>query len=169
MFYFFARFRSGDELVFTKIYSKFKRPVFRYISMRVGDLAVAEEITQDVFLKVYRFREQYDPTRAFSSWLWTIARNTIADWGRGRELIQAEGCPDELPALEDCVETKLIRKSDRKNLMRLGRKLTHQQKRVLWLRFVHHFSYDEIATKLGLSLSAVKSLIYRAKTTLSEA
>ena len=62
----------------------------------------------------------------------------------------------------------MIRKDERRNMLKLMRSLTRMQKRVLWLRIIHQLSYEEISRNLGMSLSAVKNLAYRAKLSLTE-
>ena len=165
-----SRFRSGDEAAYSEIYQRFQKPILRHVRKRISDEAVAEEITQEIFLKVHRFREGYQPEFAFSTWLWTIARNTISDHLRARK--DARGDHDfmieEIPCTSLCAETLIMKKDQRRHLFRIARTLTRLQRRVLWLRMIHHLTFQEIAAKLNLSLTAVKNLAYRAKLNLGE-
>jgi RNA polymerase sigma-70 factor (ECF subfamily) len=153
---------------FTKIYSRFKKPIYRYVAARVSDPEIAEDITQEIFIKVFRFEESYQKKYAFSTWLWAIAKNTVAD--SLRELRKAEIASDpitsEMPCGRQCAETLAIHKDERKRLLRILRPMTRLQKRVLWMRAVHHLSYIEIAKKLGMSAAAVKNMACRAKQNL---
>ena len=168
-FYFSQRFKSGNERTFNRVYKRFEKPIYRFVSSRINDPAAAEEVTQEVFLKAYRFREGYDPKFAFSTWLWTIARNSVSDWLRkSRPYLEATADNEiDVACPEANAETMTARKSDRRYLLRLMGSLTRLQKRVLWMRIVHQLSYPEISAKLGLSLSSVKNLAYRAKITLT--
>src|SRR4051812_43628713 len=86
-----AQFRSGNEEAYAKLYHRFRRPILRYVKSRLSNQAIAEEVTQDIFMKVHRFRESYNEEYAFSTWLWTIARNTIADYLRGVQNTASDG------------------------------------------------------------------------------
>ncbi len=165
-------FKSGSEDAFKKVYSHFRRPILNFVSTRVRDDEAAEEITQEIFLKVYRSRDLYSEDYAFSTWLWTIARNTVFDSlreRRGEGVADGEIHPEELACKVPLIETVLGERQQRKRLFqKLASALTRPQRRVLWLRVARQLSYDEIARKLGLSLSAVKNLAYRANRILAE-
>lgn len=164
------------DSAFSSIYSRFKKPIFQYVANRITDIQVAEELTQEVFLKVYRFHESYDKQYAFSTWLWSIARNTVYDALRKTkireselgECVEAPERLDEIPCRRSNAEALLHKKDLRRNLVKLMKPLTQLQKRVLWMRVVHQYSYAEISKQLGLSLAAAKNLAYRAKLTLSQ-
>lgn len=163
------------ENTFSKLYLRFKRPIFNYVRTRTREDEVAEELTQEVFLKVYRFSDSYRDGFAFTTWLWTIARNTVSDYLRGTRHTptdseiqgsQYAGLPDEIPCLKTNAEAMLLKKDQRKSFFSRVRSLPRLQKRVLWLRSVHQLSYAEISKKLNISLSAVKNLAYRGKAAL---
>jgi RNA polymerase sigma-70 factor (ECF subfamily) len=136
---------------------------------------VAEEVTQEIFFKAYRFQDSYDDQFQLSTWLWTIARNTISDFFRKdrNSLPLLDGRDGERWDVEESASVELnpelsfIRSDDKKNLLKIMRKLTRLQKRVLFMKVIRHFSNEEIAKKLNLSLSAVKSVVYRAKGVLN--
>ena len=168
-------FQAGSSDAYSKIYERFRKPIMRYISSRLSDAQVAEEVVQDIFLKVYRFRANYSPEYAFSTWLWSISKNTVSDFLRVTRNFQAESRfalpenlhPEELACLRPNAESLVIRSTERKNrrrnlLVRM-KSLTRLQKRVLWMRSVHDLSDGEISDRLGLTLVAVKNLAYRAK------
>lgn len=153
---------------FAKVYNRFSKPLLHYVSSRISDPAIAEELTQEVFLKAYRFKDSYQERYAVSTWLWTIARNTISDHLRGSKSWDS-GVPAEETACEKpCAESLVIKKDERRNILKLMRSLTRMQKRVLWMRIIHQLSYEEISKKLGMSLSAVKNLAYRARIGLTD-
>ena len=168
-------FQAGNDDAFTKIYERFKRPILRYISARLSDAQVADEIVQDIFLKVYRFRANYSPEYAFSTWLWSISKNTVSDFLRVSRNSHAENRmalpevlhPEELACTllnaESLAIRKCEKKSKRRRLVETMRSLTRLQKRVLWMRNVHDLSDGEISVRLGLTLPSVKNLAYRAK------
>src|SRR5688572_12964935 len=74
-----TKLRDGDLQSFAPLYSQFRKPILKYVKKHVRQHAVAEELTHDVFVKIYQFRKSYNPEYDASSWIWTIARNTIYD------------------------------------------------------------------------------------------
>jgi len=167
-----AAFKKGGVEAFSKIDRRFRKPIFRYILGRVPDSETAEELTQDVFLKEYRARESYEERFELSTWLWTIARNTVFDWLRKtrEEVLDSpeEFSWEEIPCQLPCPETRMSRKLDGRALLKLMSSLTDLQKRALFMRVVRQLSYEEISKNLGLSLSAAKCLVYRARRSLQE-
>ena len=171
-----GRLTEFDSIEFSsKIYSKFYKPIFNYVKKHVASTPVAEELTQDIFLKIFQNRGSYDPTFALPSWIWTIAKNTIFDHLRKLRSNYPMGIQslDELsqkscfePTSEITAETLMIEKTERTQLNTLMNQLSHKQKEAIFLRLVRRFSYREISGAMNLSLSAVKSLINRGKTTL---
>lgn len=170
-------FRSGEEWAFSEIYQKYEKPILKYVTDKVRAPDIAQELVQEVFIKVHRFRDSYQPQYAFSTWLWTIARNVVSDWYRAARPEQhltslpedenfafEERIPDTRLGAHDLLELKHMRRV----LKTLFKKLTAPQRRVIWLRVIHQLSYDEISKQMGLSLSAVKCLAYRSKAALSE-
>jgi RNA polymerase sigma-70 factor (ECF subfamily) len=154
---------------FPKIYKKFRKPILRYVNSRVSDPELAEDITQEIFIKVFRFQDSYQSQFAFSTWLWTIAKNTVSDSLRElKESTLREPLSEEIPCKKHCAETLAIKKDERKRLLRILKPMTRLQKRVLWMRAVHHLSYSEISKILGLSVAAAKNMASRAKQNLIE-
>ncbi|MEW6055744.1 MAG: RNA polymerase sigma factor [Bdellovibrionota bacterium] len=171
-----AAFKKGDNDVFSSLYNRFKKPIFKYVSGRIFDAQVAEEVTQEIFIKAFRFRDRYDEKHAFSTWLWTIARNTVFDVlrkGRNEETRQ-EGVSEEPSLVEDLpcpvgnAELLLERRDLRRMLKSMLKPLTALQRRVLWMLVVQQRSYAEISKQLGISISGVKNLAYRARISILE-
>lgn len=159
--------RESSAETFGRIYQRFRHPILSYVRARVQDQEVAEEITQDIFMKVFRFRAGYQERFAFSTWLWTIAKNTVSDHLRGRrdrsDQFDTEIQAEEIPCTGSNAESRILEKDERRKIFKKLRSLTRLQKRVLWMRLIHQLSYEEISKRLGLSLAAVKNLIYRSR------
>jgi RNA polymerase sigma factor (sigma-70 family) len=163
-----TEFKAGNENAYAKLYSRFHTPILKYVKTRIRDEEVACELTQEVFIKMFRFREAYQEEYAFSTWLWTIARNTVSDHLRGAQsqrlqLAQEEISAEELPCTLKNAEALLLKKDQRRSFMIAIRSLTRPQKRVIWMRMIHQLSYSEISQKLGVSQTAVKNLAFRAR------
>lgn len=173
---------------FPRLYQELRAPLLRYVQHAVRDGEIAEELTQEVFLKAYRARASYRPESAPSTWIWAIARNTVLDWHRRRQLEpwpaqeSEAGSPDgrafgdgedaplceRLPSPEPDAETRSADHASRLALRRRLRELTRPQRRVLLARAIRGLGFQEIGARLGLSPSAVKCLYYRARLRLAE-
>ncbi len=160
---------------FPRIYYRYYKPIYKYAKKYISSAHIAEEITQDVFLKIYQYRDSFNSNYEVSSWIWTIARNTIFDHLRKiRSSCAAHSQSLEELAQEtsfepfsiETAESILIEKTEKKKLSEMMTGLSHKQKEAIFLRLVKKFSYLEISNSMNLSLSAVKSLINRGKTTL---
>ena len=163
-------FQAGDERIFQEIDESYRNAILRFVSQRIPDRDTALDVTQEIFIKAFRFRARYSSEYAFSTWLWTIARNTVLDSFRRDK---QDDHPDEdeenafICPLPNAEELLLQKGEKRRRLLKFLRALSGQQKRILWMRLVHQLSYEEIARKLGLSLSAVKCAVYRSKQNLA--
>ena len=169
-----AAFQKGENWAFTEIYQRFLKPIQNYVSLRIPNEDIAQEVAQEIFLKAYRFSSSYRMSFAFTTWLWTIARNTVSDFMRRPEAEQIRNPheqlePDQLPAAGPGAEAIILIKSGRKLLFRISRKLTANQRRALWMRTVGQLSYREISVRLDTSISAAKCLVHRAKQQLAGA
>ncbi len=167
--------RGGDVRAFEILYGKFKGLILSYVYQMTRNRTAAEEITQEIFLKVYRVRDTYRPEAKFSTWLWTIARNTALDHLRKKTEVLLEDRAKEDEVLIDQVEApipsaeaRLIEAADRSRVDGCMEQLTPMQKEALTLRTVSELSYEEIADQMNTTLPSVKSLINRAKKALTD-
>jgi len=169
-------FIEGKSEAFAGIYHRFKKPILRVISARIQNSDIAEELAQEVFMRVYRFRDQYDPEYEFSTWLWTVTKNVTLDYLSRAQLDPLMSRPAHGLGLElqdiicsaGSAETLFMKKTERVYLFQMLRKLPRLQRKAIVLRVMKGRSYSEIAKSLSLSLSAVKSLIHRGKISLQE-
>jgi RNA polymerase sigma-70 factor (ECF subfamily) len=155
---------------FFKLYRRYQKPIAEFVRSKIPNRETAAEITQEVFIKLFRFQNTYQKKYAFSTWLWTIARNTVADYGRAQVRVGQPSdyiSPEEVASTERNPELQAVRKDQVRTFVRALRCLTHLQRRAVWMRLVHQLSYEEISKKLGISLNAAKNLTYRARITLS--
>lgn len=168
--------QNGDEFAFRRLFDRYKRPILSYIKNLSLELEVAEEITHEVFLKVYRKRESFDPQFQFTTWLWTIARNTSLDYLRKKKDIlfddiyhkgeDGSSFIDDIGSDDKEIEATFIEQQDAEVLARCLDKLIANQKEALMLRVYSELDYDQIALAMKISVSSVKSLIHRAKKNL---
>src|SRR5262245_41879657 len=167
--------RAGDESAFDALFRRWSGPLLRYVERMVRDAAIAEELVQESFLRLYRARERYQPEARFSTWLYTIAtrltlnelrrprhqsphRSTDEDDDDGSPLVLAGSAP----RADDVVHARRVGVS----VERVLAALPERQRAALWLSAVEGLSYAEIAESLETSEKSVKALVHRARTTL---
>ncbi len=162
--------KKGDTEAFRQLYERFKKPLFSYFSLRTRKVGEAEELTQELFMRVYTSRLSYEPTAKLSTWLWTIARNLCIDHSRKKQ--EVTGIEPEIMDREEdplsSADELLIQNAELKQLERCIDELNPDQKEATLLRTFSEAPYDEIASLLGTSLGNVKSLLFRAKQLLIE-
>lgn len=167
------RVKGGDREAFGALYERFKGPILNFLFGMVGREALAEELAHEVFLKLYRTRESYEPTARFTTWLWTIARNCALDELRrkgellARHAVEDEGEVELAGDPELGAEAQLLERARREQVERCLGALPARQREAVMLRTAAEHSYDEIAAQLGLSLANVKNLLHRAKGALA--
>src|SRR5262245_57836013 len=171
------RLQAGDEGAFQDLFRKFSPRVLQFVRRFVGSEAHAEEVTQDVFVQVFRFRKRYQPQSRFSTWLFTIATNLCLNELRRPERHLRGGLADraqtEGPLLPD---PQAITPEEGAAALELGRrledavsKLPPKQRAALLLSRQDGLAYEDVGRALGCSEGAVKALIFRATQTLKRA
>lgn len=169
------RVRQGDAASFDELLRRYRLPLVKYFCRMVRDQALAEDLAQEVFLRVYKARHRYRPDARFTTWLYRIATNlafnAIRD-ARGRQP-QGEGdraedgeMPLEFADPKASVEQELI-ETDRGRMIREAiEALPENQRAAVILHKYQDVDYRQIAGILKVSESAVKSLLFRAYETL---
>jgi RNA polymerase sigma factor (sigma-70 family) len=160
-----------DAGILTEAYLRFHGPLLQHVRGRIADPEIAADLVQEIFLKAHRSRHLYRPEHAVSTWLWAIAKSLVTDHLRGirRTFAPTAEPVEEQPCPHPNAERILLSKDRWRMAFRTLRPLTRPQRRVFLLRAFRHLSYEEIATKLGMSLSAVKALAHRARRALEPA
>lgn len=169
------RVRSGDAESFSELLRRYRGPLVSFFARMVRDRALAEDLAQEVFLRVYKSRERYEPDARFTTWLYRIATNLALNALRDRKP-EAPPCAgtesEDAARLERFVdpqptaEQQLMR-SDRERLIRQAvEALPENQRAAVILHKYQEVDYRQIAQILRVSESAVKSLLFRAYQTL---
>ena len=168
-----ARCRQGDETAWRELVGRHTRRVFGIAYRFVGRVDEAEDLTQDIFVKVFQSLDRYrESDGAFSTWVGTVARNhAIDDYRRRREerarRIEDPAVMDRVPAGEESVLRSLERE-DQKQLVHRGlRALPVELREALILCDLQGLSYDEVAATLKIPLGTVKSRINRGRLELA--
>lgn len=166
-------FCAGDDESFDTLFERWSGRLLRYLERMVGEAAVAEELVQEAFLRVYRARERYSADARFSTWLYRIGTNlALNELRRPRRRIphrsaEEEGAPEvaaEAQPTDDVVHARRVGASLETELAALP----ERQRAALVLSAVDGLSYSEVAQALGVTEKAVKALVHRARSALAE-
>ncbi|HEV2288818.1 MAG TPA: RNA polymerase sigma factor [Candidatus Acidoferrales bacterium] len=168
--------KAGDEMSFELLLHKYRTPLVNFLCRMVKDQAAAEDLAQEVFLRVYRARKEYSPSAKFTTWLFRIATNlalnAIRD-GRYRQMTisidaaaDEDDAPMEVAAKEIRADDKLIERERNQMIRGAILSLPEKQRVAVVLHKYHDMDYAEIGKVLGCSESALKSLLFRAYETL---
>ncbi len=155
--------QRGDERAFTLIVRTYETPVYNYVLRLVGDRALAEDLTQEVFLRVFQGLSKFSLRSKFTTWLFQVTKNRVLD-----ELRAVERRPRHLVALEDVpplevVDAPFERVEAVDAVWRSVGELNVDLKMALLLRDIVGLSYTEIADSLEITLATVKWRIYKAR------
>ena len=155
--------QRGDERAFSLIVRAYEVPVFNYVLRLVGDRALAEDLTQEVFLRVFQGLPSFSLRCRFTTWLFQVTKNRVLDELRATERRpRALVTLDDVPSLE-VVDAPLEQVEAIDAVWRAVNDLNADLKMALLLRDVVGLSYTEIADSLEITLATVKWRIYKAR------
>ncbi|HLR26130.1 MAG TPA: RNA polymerase sigma-70 factor [Fodinibius sp.] len=165
----FQKIKTGDEAAFEKLFREHYEGLRRFVWSFVGSNAVAEELVQETFLKIWEKREQLDVQQSIKAYLFRSARNNSIDWLRHKE-VERKWKDEEKAHLKyrhtPDVSERLHHKKLLKEVKRAIQNLPQRQREVFMLSRYEHMTYKEIAEILGISVSTVETHISRALETL---
>jgi len=162
---------QGDSEAFGLLYEKYVGRIYNYIYYRTGNVHDAEDLTERVFIRALKHIRRYnDRGLPFSSWLYRIAHNLVANWHRDNSRRKEVTLDDGLVSIYrgDFPEHELLRSEEQEQLMILVRSLPPDRQELLILKFVEHLSNTEIGSIMGRSEGAIKSLYHRTLLTIRE-
>jgi len=162
------KIQGGDRLAFNQLVLKYRNRVMGIASRMLGDRIEAEDLAQDVFVKVYLALPKFQGEALFTTWLYRITANSCLNRRRGsRAAIQAsDRADDPEPTLSDPSSNPhdlLEQKELKLSLEKAIQSLPEEQRVVLILRDLQGLSYEAIADSLGLELGTVRSRLHRAR------
>jgi RNA polymerase sigma-70 factor (ECF subfamily) len=174
------RVKTGDQSAFTYLVEKYRRPMVSFMYRMCHNPGTAEELAQEVFLRVYRSRGGYEATAKFSTWLYRIATNLAVNHARDTRHERPEKTvrldePDQetgtTPDLADgslTAEEQMLRRERLAAIRRKVEALPERQRLAVIMHKYQQMDYRQIAEVLKLSESGTKSLLFRAYETLRE-
>jgi RNA polymerase sigma-70 factor (ECF subfamily) len=167
--------QRDDSNSFGILLNRNRTMVVQYLSRMVQNRAIAEELAQDVFIRVYRSRQTWEPTARFSTWLYRIMTNVALNHFRDEKRSQNNISLDmqdsshlrrEVLDHSPLVEDRLVNEVVAEQVRRAIRSLPHKQRAAVIMHKYQDFDYAQIAGVLGCTPSAVKALMFRAYETL---
>jgi RNA polymerase sigma-70 factor (ECF subfamily) len=169
------RVRDGDSVSFALLLERHRGPVIHFVYRMVLNQAIAEELAQEVFLRVYRSRASYEPTAKFTTWLFRIATHLALNWIRDAKNEKnqdsldedsQEGISRQVSDRQPTIEQKMIQQARLKEVRAAIETLPAKQRAAVLMHKYEEMEYSQIAKVLQCSESAVKSLLFRAYETL---
>lgn len=160
------RLQRGDETAFDELLSRYKRPVVNFCYRLLGDAGDADDVAQEVFVRVYQHIREYRPRGKFTTWLFTLARNGCLDRLRYRKrhpTAPLDAAPEPASVSREA-ETREIGEQ----IAAAVAQLPEEQRVALVLAEYHGLSYAEIAGVMRCSEKSVEARLYRAKQTLRQ-
>lgn len=154
--------RKGNRQAIAHIYESYFDPLYQFIRWRVNDPAVAEDLTSEVFIKLlHALQGPSAPHHSLRGWLFRVARNVLHD--HYHSPMPSEPLDEWIPApMESNAEAQVFHLMDVERVYDAVRRLGADQQEVLILRFGHMLSLQDTAESMGRSVSAIKSLQFRA-------
>src|SRR5947209_6862715 len=167
---------AGDDRAFEQLVERHQRLVVGTVGRMLGSGSDAEDIAQQVFVRVWKNAKRYEPRAKFTTWLLKITRNLVFNELRRRSRhpqipLQAESEEEERPVKDDravAPDASLLENELQEAVDAAIVNLPETQRMAVILRRYDELSYEEIAETLDQSVSAVKSLLFRARTELRE-
>jgi RNA polymerase sigma-70 factor (ECF subfamily) len=163
-----AAVAAGDAPSFEQLVKKYERPVLNTIYRYVGDRAAAEDVAQEVFLKVWRRLSTFKRRSTFSTWLYRLVANQCINFRDRRARRRAEPLRDSVPDGRAGLHERLERETTSRLVREAVKELPGKQRLALILSKFEGRSYREVAEIIGVSLSSAESLIFRAKQNLKK-
>jgi len=173
--------KAGDQQSFELLLQRYRTPLVNFLYRMVRSREQAEDLAQEVFLRVYRAREDYEPSAKFTTWLFRIATNLALNSLRDHRyqkleismdapiVADAEGGDERMMEVADehpDIEQHLVEEARKKMIRHAIEKLPEKQRAAVLLHKYQELDYSEISKILRCSESALKSLLFRAYETL---
>lgn len=158
--------RDGDLGATAVLFERHHRPLFNYFVHMNGNRDLSEDLVQDVFVRMLKYRKSYQPEKPFAAWMYQIARNAQSDAMQKRRFEVELGDAD-VPTAHG-VDEKLKREQEVELLRRAIARLPLDKRELLVLSRYQNLKYEEIAAILGCEVGAVKVRVYRAVRALGQ-
>jgi RNA polymerase sigma-70 factor (ECF subfamily) len=169
---------NKDQKAYSRLLSRYRDNIFYYILRMVSDKTHAADLTLETFDKAFQNLHKYDTQYAFSTWLYKIAKNCTIDFVRKRKLNSLHinyGSDEEASINENILysnapnpEENMIQQQEELKLIRYIESMKPKYRKLIELRYIKEYAYEEIAEELRIPLGTVKTQLFRAKNVLAE-
>ena len=168
-----ARVGAGEVNQLAVLFERHHKPLFRYFVYQTRDKELAEDLVQDVFFRMLRYRASYDPAQSFTAWMYQIARNANIDQAAKRrgEVVNFEEYLEKRPepaADQPTQEERLKKTQDVALLRKALDRLPADKRELLVMARFQNLKYEDIAQVLGCEVGTVKVRVFRAVRMLSD-
>ncbi len=166
---YYRQFLAGNEGALVSLIRQYGDGLMLYLNGIVGDLNVAEELTEDTFLKLVLKKPRFSSRGSFKTWLYTIGRNLALDYLRRHRMstVCLEDCP-EISDAEYDLERRYVQQENQIILHHAMRKLKPEYRQVLWLVYFEGFSCGQVGKIMKRSEAASHTLVSRARQALKQ-
>jgi RNA polymerase sigma-70 factor (ECF subfamily) len=163
------RIRAGETGLLAELFERHHRPVYGFFYRMTSSRELSEDLVQEVFLRILRYRDTYQPKTSFAAWMYGIARNAMIDNMRKR---RAESSLDdsmpEVPTRDQPVDERMRAQQETEMIQRALSSLPADKREVLILARYQDLRYEEIGRILGCEANAVKQRVFRAVKALGD-
>jgi len=165
----FLKLKSGDSDAFAFFYDKYVKNIYRFVFLKVSNQQVAEDLTQDVFLKVWQHLVDKRNVKSFRAFIFRVARNSIIDYYRqsNKQTLPLEYVEGTLEVSDDAV-LNLDQSLDTTVLLKQMKQLKNEYQEILLLKYVEELSIDEISQVIQKDKNNVRVMLHRALNKLKE-
>jgi len=155
--------KNGDLQQASVLFDRFHKRIYNFLARMTADRDTAEDLTQNVFLRLLKYRESYNPEMKFQSWIYQMARNAFSDHyqrqkQRNPVKMEIEKLTDSMPDILDAIDQE----ENEKRLIRALAKLPDDYRELLVLTRFQHLKYEEVARYLDMTVANVKVKVHRA-------
>jgi RNA polymerase sigma factor (sigma-70 family) len=159
--------REGDLDQLEVLYRRYRDPLYDFFSRLTGNRVASEDLVQDVFVRILKYRSSYQETNRFVSWMYQIGRNARADYLRKHNMVPLEESPVLQPAHDITTPIRQLEASEERALLQCAlMRISDSNRELLILARFQEMKYEEIADVFGIPAGAVKMRVYRATSEL---
>lgn len=161
--------KNGDLQQASLLFDRYNKRIFNFLAKMTMDREVAEDLTQNVFLRMIKYRNSYKEGSKFHSWIYQVARNVFSDHyqmnkNRKADFVDVEKMSDRIQDVDD----SMVLDEQEKTLHRSLALLTEEQRELLVLTRFQHMKYEEVAMLMDTTVANIKVKIHRAMAKLRE-
>lgn len=156
------RILNGDQQAYTHIIKTYKNPLYATILRMTNDVSVAQDLTQEAFIKIYEQLPKFDQSGVFKSWLYRVAINHCIDKLR-KKVHATEPYEQETPTNTNNPEIIFLKNEQSRELESMLAHLPEIERTIICMRYMNELTYDEIANTLQISVADVRNKLHRAK------